>query len=117
MKYILLIAAFNAFFFTILLLQKRPRAMHDNILVFWLIYLGACIGLYSFYSHDLFTHFKLLSISFISLFMLHGPFLYYYILTLVSNKRQIQKKDVFHFIPFILFNLYIVTASFFPPFR
>lgn len=114
MKYIFLIAAFNAFFFTILLLQKRPRAMHDNILVFWLIYLGAYIGLYSFYSHDLFTHFKLLSISFISLFMLHGPFLYYYILALVSNKMKIQKKGFLHFVPYLLFNLYIVTTSFFP---
>lgn len=114
MKYIFLIAAFNAFFFTVLLLQKKPKATHDNILVLWLIYLGCYIGLYSFYSHDLFTHFKLLSISFISLFLLHGPFLYYYILLLVSDKRGIQKMDLLHLLPFILFNVYIAIASFNP---
>jgi len=114
MKFIFLIAAFNAIFFSALLLQKKPRALHDNILILWLIYLGLYIGVYSFYSHELFTHFQLLSITLLSLLMLHGPFLYYYILTLVSDKRKILKKDLFHFVAFILFNLYIFIASFYP---
>lgn len=114
MKFIFLIASFNALFFTVLLLQKKPRAFHDNILIFWLIYLGAYIGIYAFYSHELFTHFKLLSISLISLLMLHGPFLYQYILTLVTDKKQISWKDMLHSIPFILFNLFILISSFIP---
>ncbi|TSA38552.1 MAG: AraC family transcriptional regulator [Porphyromonadaceae bacterium] len=114
MKFIFLIAAFNAIFFTVLLLQKRPKALHDKILIFWLIFLGLYIGVYAFYSHELFTHFHLLSISLISLLMLFGPFLYYYILTLVSDKRQVQKKDLLHVVPFVLFNLYILMASFSP---
>jgi len=63
MKFIFLIAAFNAFFFTVLSFQKKPRALHDSILIGWLTYLGAYIGVYAFYSHVLFTHFQLLSIS------------------------------------------------------
>jgi AraC-like DNA-binding protein len=114
MKIIYLIAAFNAFFFTVLLIQKKPRAVHDNILIFWLIYLGAYIGVYAFYSHELFTHFQLLSISLISFLLLHGPFLYYYVLTLVFDKRQNSWKDLLHFIPFVLFNLYILISSFNP---
>jgi hypothetical protein len=114
MKFIFLIAAFDAIFFSVLLLQKKHRALHDNILILWLLYLGLYIGVYSFYSHELFIDFHLLSISFLSLFLLHGPFLYYYILTLVSDKRQIYKKDLFHLVPFILFNLYILIASFSP---
>jgi len=114
MKFIFSIASFNAFFFAFLLLQKRPRALHDIILFLWLMYLGLFIGVYSIYTHDLFTHFQLLSVSFISLFMLHGLFLYYYILTLVSDKKQFKNKEFLHFIPFILFNLYILIASFFP---
>jgi len=114
MKFIFLIAAFNAFFFMVLLFQKKPRAFHDNILIFWLIYLGAYIGVYAFYSHELFTHFQLLSISLISLLLLHGPFLYYYVLALVFDKRQNSWKDLFHFIPFVLFNLYILISSFNP---
>jgi AraC-like DNA-binding protein len=112
MKFIFLIASFNAFFFTVLLFQKKPRALHDYILIFWLTYLGAYIGVYAFYSHELFTHFQLLSISLISFLMLHGPFLYYYVLTLVLDKRQNSWKDLIHIIPFVLFNLYILISSF-----
>lgn len=114
MKYIFLIAVFNALLFIVFLLQKRPRALHDNILICWLTYLGLFIGIYAFYSHDLFTHYKLLSISLISLFMLHGPFLYLYIQTLVSNQEQLSWKDLFHLLPFISFNLYILVSSFQP---
>jgi len=114
MKFIFLIAAFNAFFFTVLLFQKKPRALHDNILIFWLTYLGAYIGVYAVDSHELFTHFQLLSISLISLLMLHGPFLYYYVLTLVFDKRKNSWKDLLHLIPFVLFNLYILISSFNP---
>jgi AraC-like DNA-binding protein len=112
MKFIFLIASFNALFFTALLSQKKPRAVHDKILIFWLIYLGAYIGVYAFYSHELFTHFQLLSISLISLLMLHGPFLYNYVLSLVLDKRQNYLKDLLHFTPFVLFNLYLLISSF-----
>lgn len=114
MKFIFIIAAFNALFFTALLLQKKPRALHDNILIGWLIYLGLYIGVYALYSHDLFTHFNLLSISLLSLLMLFGPFLFGYLEALVTNKRRILLKDLLHLLPFILFNLYILIVSFSP---
>jgi len=113
MKFIFLIAAFNAFFFAILLFQKKPRALHDNILILWLLYLGLFIGFYSFYSHELFTHFQLLSISFTSLFLLHGVFLFFYISSLVTSKNIFNKINLIHFVPFILFNAYILVSSFF----
>lgn len=114
MKFIFIIAAFNALFFTALLLQKKPRALHDNILIGWLIYLGLYIGVYALYSHDLFIHFNLLSISLLSLLMLFGPFLFGYLEALVTNKRRILLKDLLHLVPFVLFNLYILIVSFSP---
>jgi len=114
MKFIFLIASFNAFFFTILLFQKKPRALHDKILIFWLLYLGLFIGVYAFYLHELFTRFQLLSISLISLLMLHGPLLYLYIKTLVSDGSLFQRLNLVHLIPFVLFNLYIFISSFNP---
>lgn len=114
MEFIFLIAAFNALFFTALLFQKKPRALHDNILILWLLYLGAFIGVYVFYSHDLFTRFRLLSIALISLFSLHGPFLYLYIQTLVSYKKSFSSRDLLHLVPFVLFNLYWLISSTIP---
>lgn len=114
MIYAFLIAAFNALFFTALLLQKKPRALHDNVLILWLIYLGLFIGVYAIYSHELFTRFLLLSISLVSLLMLHGPFLYTYVLTLVTGRTRPAGRDFIHLIPFVLFNAYILAASFNP---
>jgi len=114
MKYIFLIAVFNALLFIVFLFQKKQRALHDNILICWLTYLGLYIGVYTFYSHELFTNYKLLSISLISLFMLHGPFLFFYVQTLVSNRQRLILRDLFHLIPFIFFNLYILISSFLP---
>ena len=114
MEFIFYIAAFNALFFAFLLFQKNPREIHDNILLIWLCYLGLFIGVYSFYSHNLFTRFHLLSISLISLFLLHGIFLYIYTSSLVSQKKKFNRKNLLHLIPFLAFNLYLLTVSFFP---
>nr|MBD3621270.1 helix-turn-helix transcriptional regulator [Sunxiuqinia sp.] len=113
MKYIFLIAAFNALFFAVLILQKK-KALHDKILIYWLIYLGLYTGIYALFSNKLFTDFHLLSASFISLLLLHGPFLFLYISALIDQKFRFNRKKLVHFIPFILFNLYIVIASFLP---
>jgi len=114
MRYIYLIAVFNALLFVVLLYQKKTRAIHDNILISWLVYLGSFIGIYAFYSHELFTNYKLLSISLLSLFMLHGPFLYIYIQTLVSGRPQLSRTYLLHILPFVIFNLYILISSFYP---
>ena len=112
MKYIFLIAAFNTLLFITLLAQKKSRALHDNILISWLTYLAFYIGIYTFYSHELFTNYKLLSISLVSFLLLHGPFLYLYVQILVSNRKKLVIKDIIHLVPFILFNFYILVTSF-----
>lgn len=113
MKYIFLIGAFNALFFAVLILQKK-KAAHDKILIYWLIYLGIYIGTYALFSGTLFRDFPLLSASFISFFMLQGPFLYLYISALINEKFTFQWNSLLHFIPFLLFNLYLLIASWFP---
>lgn len=114
MQYFFYIAAFNAFFFALLLLQKESKDKHDSILIIWLGYLGLFIGVYSFYSHDLFTRFHLLSNSLISLFLLHGVFLYLFSSRLASKSEKFNRKILLHLIPFLAFNLYLFIASFFP---
>lgn len=113
MNYIFLIAAFNAFFFTFLIVQKK-KALHDKILIAWLIYLGLYTAIYALFSNTLFTDYHLLSVSFISLLLLHGPFLYLYISALIDPKARFNGQKLLHFIPFVIFNLFIIIASFFP---
>lgn len=113
MKYFFLIAVFNALFFAILILQKK-KALHDKVLILWLIYLGVYIGTYAFFSNTLFINFHLLSAIFISMLMLHGPFLYLYISVLVNEKPQFDRRNLLHFIPFILFNTFLLISQLFP---
>ena len=113
MKYFFLIAAFNALFFAVLILQKK-KVLHDKILIYWLIYLGVYTGSYAFLSNRLFTDFHLLSASFISLLMLHGPFLYLYISALIDEKYQFSGNRLLHFTPFLLFNLFVLVTPLFP---
>lgn len=113
MKYFFLIAAFNALFFAILILQKK-KVLHDKVLIYWLIYLGIYVGSYAFLSNILFTDFHLISASFISLLMLHGPFLYLYISALIDENYKFQRKSLFHFVPFLLFNIFVFASPLFP---
>jgi AraC-like DNA-binding protein len=113
MNYIFLIAAFNALFFSFLILQKK-KAIYDKILICWLLYLSLYTGIYGLFYNKLFTDFHLLSVSFISLLLLHGPFLYLYISALIDPKARFGKEKLLHFVPFVLFNLFIVIASFYP---
>ena len=104
-----MIAAFNALFFTVLLLQKK-KALHDKILVAWLIYLGLYTGTYALFSETLFTDYHILSAAFISLLLLHGPFLFLYISALTSQKYRLNHEALYHFIPFLLFNVYLLAS-------
>jgi len=113
-KYIFLIASFNALFFTALLVQKKGKALHDKILICWLLYLGFYTGTYGLSAPQLFTNYPVLSAAFISLLLLHGPFLYVYIRALIIQSYRIQPADYLHFIPFVLFNLFLAGVSFFP---
>lgn len=113
MTYLLFIGSFNAFFFLALLLQKKPKQLHDRILVFWLLYLGITITSYAL-TIDIFSVSSLLSSGIIASFLLHGPFLYLYVSTLTLNKKHFKVKNVLHFLPFVAFVFYLLIASRFP---
>lgn len=114
MKYFFLIAAFNALFFAALLLQKKPKALHDKILFYWLIYLGLFTAFYAFSFHELFIQIQHISSFIISMFLLHGPFLYLYVESLTSGKKRFTKSDLLHFIPFCSFYIYLSISLCFP---
>ena len=111
MKVVFLIAAFNALFFSLLLLQKIPAAKQDGVLISWMLYLGFYTGVYGLTSPFLFTDYPLWSAAFISLLMLHGPFLYWYARSLVLPQGRLRLADLLHLLPFIMFNVYILVSS------
>src|SRR5690554_6253207 len=113
MTYLFFIASFNAFFFLALLLQKRSKQLPDQILMFWLLYLGLATGLYGL-SMDIIPESHLISSSIIASFLLHGPFLYRYVSSLSGNKKDFKLKSLWHFAPFVAFIAYLLIAFRFP---
>lgn len=113
MKYIFFIASFNALFFLVLLIQKKPKLLHDRILISWLLYLGISTATYAAVM-DLFPTASFLSSGIIALFLLHGPFLYLYVFALTSAREKFKLKSLWHFAPFLGFILYLLIASQFP---
>ncbi|MCF8308738.1 MAG: helix-turn-helix domain-containing protein [Bacteroidales bacterium] len=114
MTTVILIAAFNAVFFTVLLLQKKSKGVHDRVLIVWLLYLGLYTGTYALLFDKLYDHYPLWSGSFISLLTLHGPFLFLYLSSLTRISHKIRHVDFLHFLPFLLFNVFLLVAAFFP---
>jgi AraC-like DNA-binding protein len=108
MKFFLVIGTFQALFYSILIIQKRNKGFNDYILIVWLLYLGIFIGGYGFFSEEIFVQYSFLTTSYISLLLLHGPFLYFYTLSLVyPAQKVIRFRQLLHFLPFLLFNIYI----------
>ncbi|MCF8232199.1 MAG: helix-turn-helix domain-containing protein [Bacteroidales bacterium] len=114
MTTIFLIAAFNALFFTFLLFQKKPKGVHDRVLIMWLLYLGHYTGTYALLFDRLYDQYPLWTGSFISLLTLHGPFLFLYLSSLTRISHKIRRIDFLHFLPFLLFNVFLLIATFFP---
>lgn len=114
MQTVFLIAAFNAAFFGLLVLQKKPKSLHDKVLFWWLIYLAFYTSIYAFTYRYIFVEYPLLSGSLISLFLLQGPFLYLYIKPLATGLKYFSRDEWLHFLPFMIFNLYLALAGIFP---
>lgn len=113
MTYLFFIASFNAFFFLSLLLHKSPKSLHDCILIFWLLYMGFATATYAI-TIDFFPDISFLSSGIITLFLLHGPFLYLYVDALTSERKHFSLNRIWHFMPFLAFILYLLIASRFP---
>lgn len=109
---ILLIGATLAFFLAILLFKKRDKALHDYILGSWLFFIGLYVLIYSFSPAEFFISNPWLINFYISLLLLHGPFLFAYVNVLICTDYPLAKRLAWHTLPFILFNLYLIF--FFP---
>lgn len=114
MSIILGIGTFNALFFLVLLIQKRDKSFSDKILMYWLIYLAFFIGTYAIVFRHSSSVNQLVYSGFISLFLIHGPFLYIYSLSLIKSEKSTGYLSILHFVPFICFILYLCISIYWP---
>jgi AraC-like DNA-binding protein len=100
------------FFLTVLLTGKRNKTPADIILAFWLFFIGFHLfEYYLFITKEIFLYPSLLGVG-LPLPLLHGPFLFLYILALT---QQTPKKKIFqalHFVPAVIFYLLLMPFLF-----
>lgn len=105
---ILLIGAFQAFFLAALLIKKKEKALHDFLIGAWLIFLGMYVSVYSFSPAGFFLRNPWLINFYISLLLLNGPFLFWYVKSLIHTDFKPDHEIFWHLLPFFLFNLYLI---------
>jgi AraC-like DNA-binding protein len=104
---ILLIGSFQAFFLTALLIKKKEKSMHDFIIGAWMIFLGFYVSVYALSSTGFFLRNPWLISFYISLLLLIGPFLFWYVRSLIHTNFNPFRDILWHLLPFLLFNLYL----------
>ena len=95
-----------AFLFSaIIMFKKKNKIIADNILAIWLVFLG----LEYLRSYFLFVEHKVLLLGFgYSLPAIYAPLLFMYVYTLTDKKHKFNIRLLYHFIPFILINIYFL---------
>jgi len=105
---ILLIGAFQAFFLAALLIKKKEKALHDFFMGAWMIFLGLYVSVYTISPTGFFLQNPWLINLYISLLLLNGPFLYWYVKSLIHKDFKPIREIFLHLIPFFVFNLYLI---------
>lgn len=98
MEILYILGLSHAIFGFALLLSKRPKHISNTILGIWILLLGILmagrlspIPVIDFFRPGLFP-----------IYLCFGPFLYLYIKSLTIENYSLSRKDILHFIPFLL---------------
>lgn len=113
MNAIFTIGIFLCFFLQFLLLSKKKASTSDRILAVWMFVFG--LHIFSYYLHwlnywDIYPHLSGIHHPFP---LLHGPFLYLYILFSVRRNQRFNWQNYLHFLPALLFYVYMMPFLFF----
>ncbi len=107
------IGVFAAFFFAILLFNKKNKSLPDKILAYWMLVIG--IHLASTYTNlqgywEVYPH--LIGVT-APLPLFYGPLLYLYVVYSIKDEKRIKAQDYAHFVPVALGYLYMFRFYFF----
>jgi len=113
MNTVFTIGIFLSFFLQFLLLTKKKATISDRILALWMFVFG--LHIFSYYIHwlgywETYPHLSGIHHPFP---LLHGPFLYLYVLFSVKSVQRFQWWNYLHFAPAATFYLYMIPFLFF----
>ena len=108
MGYLLALGIVQAIFFAMVLVLAKPAALPSRLLIAWMLILavnllGVSLAVSGFFrSHpNLFGYDT-------TLVFLHGPMLYLYVITSISEKPKLKWNHLLHLLPYLLFTGYLI---------
>jgi len=113
MNTIFTIGIFLSFFLSLLLTAKKQKKLPDIILAIWLTIIGVHLTSYYLYSLDFWSKYPHLIGVTLPIPLLHGPMLFLYTLYSLRDEIGLRKVDYLHFLPALLFWLYMCRFYFF----
>ncbi len=107
------IGIFLSFFLQFLLLSKKKASISDRILAIWMFVFGLHLFSYYLHSMDYWEIYPHLSGVHHPFPLLHGPFLFLYVLFSAKSEQRFHWLNYLHFAPAALFYLYMIPFLFF----
>ena len=112
MSIIFIIGTVQAFFMEFLLLNKRKKQLSDKILSVWMFVIGIHLFLYYLLYTEYYHIFPFFMGFMQPLPLLHGPLLLLYVYSLIKPNPKVGKVELLHFLPALLFYIFIFPDSF-----
>ena len=106
MEVIFLLGAVQALFLAVLVFNKKKKSAGDFVLGAWLAFMGIHLLHHYLYSTGfMFRHPHLLGTG-IAFSLLEGPFMFIYVLVMISKTGKFRWVYLLHGLPFMLFSIY-----------
>lgn len=113
MNTVFTIGIFLCFFLQFLLLSKKQASTSDRILAVWMFFIGLHLFSYYLYYLGYWEKYPHLSGIHHPFPLLHGPFLYLYVLFSLKSDQCFRWKNYLHFSPALFFYVYMIPFLFF----
>lgn len=113
MEHLLTSAVVISLFLILLLIRKPDKTISDYLLIIWLLSLGYVTFCYQLVYSQNYLSFPDVVISSFGMPLLQGPLIYLYIKYQVKP-IAFQRKDLFHFLPFVFCSLSFLGTFFIP---
>jgi AraC-like DNA-binding protein len=110
MGIVFIIGIVQAFFIEFLLLNKKNKSLPDKILAFWMFVTGVHLFLYYLYYKGYHEPYPIVLGLSAPLPLIHGPFLFLYVSSLVNKKQVFNRLNLLHFIPMLSYYLFLMPV-------
>lgn len=107
MEFVFIVGAVQAFFLTILVINKKNKSKGDYFLLLLLLLLGFLLAGYSMEVIGIDTDYPIFLGFYTALGILTGPLVYFYILSYTNSSQKFNPLVLLHALPYLFFTIFV----------